>query len=111
MNTQELNILHAEEYIEQNAKRMTVKEVAQEIKIHPSDMYRLFALSNGLTPKKYLNERLKYLVQELLCENDVTGKTMSRELGFSSEFAFYRWVKRVYGVTYKTLLQQCRKIR
>jgi methylphosphotriester-DNA--protein-cysteine methyltransferase len=64
MNRQEMNILHAEECIEQTTTRMTVKEVSQELKIHPSDLYRLFSRTNGWTPKNYLDEHFKYLLQE-----------------------------------------------
>lgn len=109
VNKQKEYIAKAEAYIEQfGGLCLTSKEIAYAIDIHPSDFVRTFRKAKGLTPKKYLDEKLKERVVQRLASENVLGYTISYELGFSSEQAFYRWVKRVFGVSFKELSAQHR---
>jgi methylphosphotriester-DNA--protein-cysteine methyltransferase len=102
-------IAKAEIYIERFSNIcLTEKEIAYAIGIHPSDFVRIFRRAKGLTPKKYLDEKLMERVVQRLTSENVLGYTISYELGFSSEQAFYRWVKRVFGVSFRKLSVQLR---
>ena len=94
----------AESYIEQfGNKCLRAQEVAYAIGIHPSDLGRLFRRIKGITLKKYLDQKLKTEVIRLLIESDSMGYEISYQIGFSSEQSFYRWIKRVFGISFKEL--------
>ena len=104
MNKQKTIIADAENYIAKFGRaRLTAKEIAYNIHIHPSDLYRFFPEVNGISLKHYLDEKLKSRFLTLIESNNCSVTTISRELGFSSESSFYKWTKRVFGISYKKL--------
>jgi methylphosphotriester-DNA--protein-cysteine methyltransferase len=101
-------IAKAQSYIQRSGgARLTAKEIAYDVGIDPSDFVRIFRRIKGITPKKYLDDRLKADVVRLVASGDLVGYKISYQLGFSSEQAFYRWVKRVFGISYCELRSRC----
>ena len=94
----------AEAYIERHSEgHLTEKEIACELGIDPSYFVQIFRREKGLTPKKYLDQQMTNRVLQFLASERMFGYKISYELGFSSEQAFYRWVRRVFGVSFKQL--------
>lgn len=100
-------IKRAEKVIEEMCSgHLTVKEIAYMLKVHPSDFVRIFRKIKGMTPKKYIDEQLKIKVMQKLTNRVTFGYKFAYELDFSSEQMFYRWVKRVFGVSFKRLCEK-----
>ncbi len=91
--------------------RLTSKEIASEIGIDCSDFVRVFQRATGVTPKKYLDQRMKSHVLQCFAYDNMQGYKICYELGFSSEQAFYRWVKRVFGISFKRLKLQYQGVK
>ena len=109
MKKQKESVFEAVDCLESHTNSyLTAQEIAYEINTHPSDFTRYFREAKGLTPKKYLDGKLKEQVVIRIKENTTTGKKISSEFGFSSPQSFYRWVKRVCGVSFKELVIQSR---
>jgi AraC-like DNA-binding protein len=82
---------------------LSVKEISAELKLDPGDVERAFRRVMGMTIKRYIGRRLMERVDYLLASGERSGYEIGIELGFSSDRAFYRWVKRVYDVSFRKL--------
>ena len=86
-----------------------VKEVSSIFGLDPSNLDRQFIAAKGMTIKEFFENKKKAKFLSLLQSNERYGYQIGQELGFNSDFAFYHWVKRVYGKPYKELLKQHRQ--
>jgi|GEM_PF-3376230 len=99
----------AVDYIHSNLRAtLSVKEIGEALKSHPADIERAFRRANGKTIKRYIDARCKEKVENRLRVGNCKGYEIGSEIGFRSDLAFYRWIKRVYGFTFKQLQQRFR---
>ena len=81
----------------------TVKQISYIFGMDASDVNRRFRLVKGLTLKGYLDQLLKQRLIGLLGEHRSYGYQYASALEFSSDRAFYRWVKRVFDMSFSQL--------
>ena len=80
-----------------------MKEVADRYRLDSGNLERAFKNREGVTFKQFVDERRKAHVVSRLTKKTVFGYEIGAELGFADELAFYRWVKRAFGVPFTTL--------
>lgn len=104
-----IDMFTIKEFVKDNVRAtLTVKEVAAVFKKHPSDVDRDFRNYEGMPLKKHIDHLLSENVLALISENDMMGYEIRKRLGFASDRHFYRWVKRLFGVTFTTLSERVR---
>jgi AraC-like DNA-binding protein len=97
------------EFVEKDWKRITVKELAAQFQMYPSDISRLFRKSTGKTFRRYVNERRRqHLLEAIASSVDSRGYHFAEQLDFQEDRSFYRWVKKEFGVSFKQLCEQHR---
>lgn len=95
---------HAIKYIKSNWKEgKTLKEVAELHGVNAGNLERSFHKREGMTFKQFVDQLRKEYVISKLGERDLYGYEIGTELGFVSDLAFYRWVKRAFGVSFTKL--------
>ncbi|MFH0988733.1 MAG: hypothetical protein V1799_01815 [bacterium] len=100
------------ECIERQLPRLPrVKEIAAELKKHPSDIENVFHFVKQKNLKKYLDDRGKECVVRFLKETDFIGHRIAIEMGFASYRSFYQWVKRVFGKCFEEVVIEHRCTR
>ena len=87
-----------------------LKEISFIFDLDPSNLDRQFITAKGITIKEFFENKKNEKFLSLLQNNQHYGYQMGRELGFKTDYAFYHWVKRVYGISYKELLKQHHQI-
>ncbi|MCI0690482.1 AraC family transcriptional regulator [candidate division KSB1 bacterium] len=97
-------IERAIKYVKANWREgKTLKEVAELYRIDAGNFERAFKNREGMTFKQFVDERRKAHVVSRLTKKSVFGYEIGVELGFADGVAFYRWVKRAFGVTFAKL--------
>jgi AraC-like DNA-binding protein len=92
------------DYIDSNLKAtLPIKRIAAELKSDPADIDRAFRQVTGKTIKRYIDDKCKEKLDKCLMAGTYKGYEIGTELGFSTDQAFYRWVKRVYNVSFRKL--------
>lgn len=98
-------------YVRRNWKKgESLKEVAAKFGLDPGNLDRGFKHVEGLSWKTYVDKRRSQAVVELLKRDGMLGYEIAAELGFQSDFNFYRWVKRTMGVSFKHLKHQASSV-
>ena len=97
------------EYIETHLRAtLSVKEISRELKLDSGDVERAFRRARGITIKRYVDKRLTERLDYWLGVGERSGYEIGIELGFSSDLAFYRWVKRVSGLSFREVKARAR---
>ena len=97
------------EYIETHLSgTLSVKQISSELNFDRGDVVRAFRRAKGITIKRYVDRRLAERLNYWLMSGERSGYEIGSELGFNSDQAFYRWVKRVYGLPFRELKSQKR---
>lgn len=84
---------------------LTIKEIASVVRKHPSDLDRMFARVNGMTIKQYIDRLCRKEVENRLRRGITKGSQIAFDLGFRDDQAFYRWIRRVFGIPFRQLQQ------
>jgi methylphosphotriester-DNA--protein-cysteine methyltransferase len=84
-----------------------LKQMSLDVGIDAGDMERLFRGATGVTIKRYIDGRKKDELVDLLRSGETFGYKLGGRLRFRNDEAFYRWVKRVFGIPFKTLRWRC----
>ncbi len=87
----------------------TLKEVAERHDVDAGNLDRAFRHQQGMTIKHFVDERRKEHVSSRLAKRFMLGYEIAAELGFANDLAFYRWVRRAFGVSFSTLRAQMRR--
>ena len=78
----------------------SLKETARLFGVDPGNLARAFKEIQGITPKEYIDrKRIEYVVTVVAADKKY-GYEIGSQLGFATDLAFYRWVKRAFGVPY-----------
>lgn len=88
-----------------------VKTMSAVFAIDPSALERVFQAALGMTVKQYVDEHRKRELLRMLRWGGGRryGYQFAHKLEFSSDLAFYKWVKRVFGVTFNELREKHRQ--
>lgn len=81
--------------------RLTVQEIADEVKIHPSYLSTLFKKQEGISIYKYIMLQKIDLVKNLLTYSDYSFLEIASYLGFVSQSHLGKQFKTVTGMTLK----------
>ncbi len=96
-------LIKAKEYMEQHyCEQISVPDVARELSISESLLFKLFRENEDLTPAEYLRSvRLRYAEQMLLSSADVRIVDVAEKCGFSDSAYFCKVFKDETGMTPK----------
>ncbi len=87
------------DYIKSNWKKGgNLKQVALLHGLDPGNLARAFRTREGVTAKKYVDSCRKMHLLEQISRTQRLGFEIGAELGFVDDLAFYRWVKRAFGI-------------
>jgi len=91
----------ARSFIEQNYHRhdLSVKQVADHIKIDRTYLYRLFKEETGLSIIDYINSRRISRAETLLINKEFSVKDVAEAVGFSDQMYFSRVFKKFKGMS------------
>jgi AraC-like DNA-binding protein len=78
-------------------RKWTVADLAMEAAVSRSSLDGRFRDVLGLSPIRYVNEWRMRMAQDLLATTEVTVAEIARRVGYDSEEAFSRAVKRAHG--------------
>lgn len=93
------NFLRCRALIESRAEKLrTLADMAEELRLDPSSICRLFRRFQGATPYQYLLRRKMALAAEYLVETGGLVKEAAQRVGFSDPYHFARCFKAVHGV-------------
>ncbi len=87
----------------------TLKEVAELHRVDAGNLDRIFRNQEGMTIKQFIDQQRKEHVLLRLTNKAILGYAIGAELGFANDLAFYRWVKRAFGVSFSVLRAQMRR--
>lgn len=92
--------LHAKQRMDNHYQdpRFGVAEIAHELKIHRTTLFRLFQQQFGLTPSRYLQNLRMQKALSMLRESPESIQEVARLCGFSDPNYFSRSVRRATGV-------------
>ena len=96
-------LIRAKEYMDQNfGEQLSVSDVARQLGISESLLFKLFRENEDLTPTEYLRSvRLRYAEQMLLSAADVRISDVAEKCGFSDSAYFCKVFKDETGMTPK----------
>lgn len=86
-------------------KGETLKEIAALYDVDPGNLDRAFRVRQGITGKAYVDKMRAGYVKSRISQNHIMGYEVAAELGFRSDFSFYRWVRRVFRVPFTQLMR------
>ncbi|MCL2838908.1 MAG: AraC family transcriptional regulator [Oscillospiraceae bacterium] len=102
-NSAKIAINHFEKaarYIKLNIRSpLTIPDLADELDISPSQMYRSFMEHCGTSPKQYLDRQKMLKACELMEKTDLSYSAISSYLGYEYETHFYQKFKKIMGIT------------
>jgi len=81
----------------------SLKQISYIFDMDPSLVERQFRKATGRSLKAYLDESLKDRLLSMLSSGRLYGYECASSLRFPSDQAFYHWVKRVFGETFRQL--------
>lgn len=81
----------------------SLKEIAHHHQVDAGNLVRAFRKQEGMTVKQFLDAKRKEHVLARLADKKFLGYAIGAELGFGNDLAFYRWVKRAFGVSFAEL--------
>lgn len=81
----------------------SLKEVAYLHGVDAGNLERAFRRQEGMTVKQFVDQKRKEHVLARLSEKKFLGYAIGAELGFANDLAFYRWVKRAFGMSFVEL--------
>jgi methylphosphotriester-DNA--protein-cysteine methyltransferase len=97
-------IQEAIDYILKNwQKGENLNQIAGRFTVDPGNLDREFKKRHTVPVKEFVDQRRKEYVLPRIAQGPVFGKELARELGFPTEMAFYRWISRVFGVSFRAL--------
>ncbi len=85
----------------------SLKEIAHHHRVDAGNLERAFRKQEGVTVKQFLDAKRKEHVLARLADKEFLGYAIGAELGFGNDLAFYRWVKRAFGVSFAELRSRC----
>ncbi len=80
-------------------KRLTVKEVAQELYIDDRYLYNLFRKYEGISPKEYIDRRTTENACRLLTDSDLSITATAQTLGFDDVCTFSKFFRNRVGIS------------
>lgn len=87
-------------YIDENiGKKITLKDISQELYLNPTYFSRLFKKDTGQSFVDYVTKRKMEKAQHLLEETDLTIEVISYKLGYSTSSYFIRQFRQYAGKT------------
>ena len=106
LNTQEIgHFMDFKEYLNQNLTfELSIEQVAQELGISTSLLYKVVRKSTQKSPKQYLTSLLMIEAQRRLLYSPVSVKELAYDLGFSDPSYFSRFFKKSVGKTIRQFI-------
>lgn len=90
----------ARAYIQDNLSRsLSCEEVARAVRLSARQLGRILQSDNGLTLHGLIESARHQAARSLLLESDLSIREISENLGFSNEYNFSRFFRRVEGMS------------
>ncbi len=104
---QDIRITRIRQRIEMNPQeRVSLESIAEDERICPRHLRRLFAEETGMSPAEYRIRARVTKARQLLRESNLSVKEIAAELGYTDGFTFSRQFKQVSGLSPTTYRQQ-----
>lgn len=104
-----LRMQHAVLYVTTHWKKgKTLAQIAAMHGVDSGNLERAFKQVKGVSFKQFLDEERRKYILTRLQKDHVFGYEIGSELGFADDLAFYRWVQRVFGVSWRVLKRERR---
>lgn len=84
----------------------SLKEVAHHFHVDGGNLARAFRNRRNMTVKEYMDWMRRQYITAAIMRDHPLGYQLADELGFPTDISFYRWVKRVFGVSFQELQRQ-----
>ena len=94
--------------LQRMAERITVEDLAQQMKMRRDVFSRKFKADTGISPKRFFHRLLVDRATQLLRMPDITAQEVAFQLNFSSEYYFSRFFKQHLGISPHRFQQQYR---
>jgi methylphosphotriester-DNA--protein-cysteine methyltransferase len=102
-------IERAMRYIKSNWQEgKSLKEIADRHRVDAGNLERAFWNQEGMTAKHYVDQQRQKYVLAQLARHTMLGYEIGDELGFRNDLAFYRWVKRAFGISFIELREKAK---
>jgi len=96
----DIRIVKAKEYIAKNlTEEIKMGDIAMKFKMNPVYFGHLFYKCEGITLKKYINQKRIQLACELLEQGDSSIKEISYQCGYNDIYYFSKTFKSVIGIS------------
>ncbi len=86
----------------------SLKQVAVKFGVDAGNLDRAFRKQEGMPAKEFLDRKREERLLLLITDHTRYGHEIGTELGFLNGFAFYRWVRRMFGVSFTELRARAR---
>ena len=86
----------------------SLKEVAQRYRVDAGNLERAFHRRESVTIKQFIDQQRKAYVWSRLDDPALYGHEIGTAMGFLNKRAFYRWVRRAFGISFTALRAQIR---
>lgn len=86
----------------------TLKEIAGRHRVDAGNLERAFHRREGVTIKQFIDQQRRAYLLSRLVDLKLYGHEIGTQMGFPSKRAFYRWVRRAFGISFTTLRVQAR---
>ena len=104
--------IRLKEYLDANWRnKISLKELAGEIRKSEAQTLRIFQKDWNCTPYAYLQEQRSFLARQYLENSDYPVKILAEMLGFKDEFYFSNWFKTKNGMSPGIYRKQFRESR
>lgn len=89
------------DYVEKNMKneKLNISNVAQELNISRSQLWRIFKTETGITLSEYIKQKHKQKLALALLTGKYRISEVAYEFGFSDPGYFTRWFKKEFGMS------------
>jgi len=89
-------------------KGKTLKEIAESYGVDVGNLERAFHRCEGVTIKQFIDQQRRAYLLSRLVDLKLYGHEIGTQMGFPSKRAFYRWVRRAFGISFTALRARVR---
>lgn len=104
-------VKYAKKFIEDNySSPITVKDIAAQLRIDRTYLYRLFIECDGISPSDYLRDVRMFAAARMLCDSNIPISVVAENAGFCNISYFYKRFNEEFGMSPKQYRENRKKM-